>query len=331
MSPHSPYLTLRTVRAVVLIALSITASGHLSSEEKGRDLVIIRPQKVEATEDSHTEGWEEIDGGFFRKSFRIGPIYTGSTHQDPPPDRPNRKTAQDILRDAGIQFAEGTSAIFPTTTGVLTIVQTKDQIAAVESYIESITPGPEIYIHIRAEIYEVPHAQGIQVIESAQSEGEHTPERAALMKAVQSGDVKLIAFPNLICRSGQRATVLEELVSSEEATPNENKSEDNDKMPEVTPITISKLEADAILGADEFTVDLNFSLSISEPAVPTEAGADESGRFRQRTITTQATLMNGNQQLVGSWNAPGDRVYLVFLSAHLQEIEPVRKAPAKPE
>lgn len=331
MRPHSPYLTLRTVRAVVLIALSITASGHLSSEEKGGDLVIIRPQKVEATEDSHTEGWEEIDGGFFRKSFRISPIYTGLTHQDPPPDRPNRKTAQDILRDAGIQFAEGTSAIFPTTTGVLTVVQTKDQISAVESYIESVTLGPEKHIHIRAEIYEVSQAQGIQVIESAQSEGEHTPERAALMKALKSGGVKLIAFPNIVCRSGQRALILEELVSAESETSTVNEAEIKEKPPENTPITISKLEADAVLGADEFTIDLNFSLSISEPVTPTEGGADDSGRFRQRTITTQATLMNGNQQLIGSWSAPGDRVYLVFLSAHLQEIEPVRKAPAKSE
>lgn len=325
MRPHSPFL------AVLSFTLAITSSGRLSSEEKGGCLVIDRPQKVEESEEAHTEGWEEIEGGFFRKSFRVFSGYTGSTFQDPPPDRPNRKTAQDILRDAGIQFADGTSANFAISTGVLSVVQTKDQIPAVESYIESIIPGREKHIHIRAEIYEVSQAQGIQVIESAQSEGEHTPERDALMKAVKSGGVKLIAFPNIICRSGQRALILEELVSEEAEIPTENEAEIKEEPAESTPITISKLEADAVLGADEFTIDLNFSLSISELLEQEEAGTNDPGRFRQRTITTQATLLNGNHQLIGSWSAAGDRVYLVFLSAHLQEVEPVRKAPAKSE
>lgn len=233
--------------------------------------------------------------------------------------------------DKGIKFAEGTSAIYNPVNSNLLVVQTYDQIEAIELFCGEITGGVEKHIHIRAEIYEVSQAQGIQVIESAQSEGEHTPERAALMKALKSGGVKLIAFPNIVCRSGQRALILEELVSAESETSTANEAEIKEKPPEDTPITISKLEADAVLGADEFTIDLNFSLSISEPVTPTKGGADDSGRFRQRTITTQATLMNGNQQLIGSWSAPGDRVYLVFLSAHLQEIEPVRKAPAKPE
>jgi hypothetical protein len=343
MKTHSSFRALRTVRAVALLALAITASGRLLSEEKSVDLEILRPDRLTNPATPAALGWEDLGGRLFRKSFYLPPMILTDKHsdenaafEDPHTSRKsgeasNRRTAQEILTEAGIIFAEGTSAVYLKTTCVLTVVQSEDQIAAVESYLATITHSPEKLIHIRAEIYEVSQAQGIQVSESAQSEGEHTPERAALMKAVQSGGVKLIAFPSIICRSGQRALILEELVSAEAEISTENESEKNETQLEDTSITISKLEADAILGADEFTIDLNFSLSISEPLEPGEAGADYPGHFRQRTITTQATLMNGNHQLIGSWRAPGDRVYLVFLSAHLQQIEPVRKASEKSE
>lgn len=329
------------VALIVLYAGAGFVSTRSHSQEEPGDLIILRPAREEIDTKSKHEGWEELGGGLFQKHFYLPPTFTGSERSatdEPDPfasgsTKPSlkRRTAQEILSDKGIKFAEGTSAIYNPANSYLLVVQTDDQIEAVELFCGEITQGAENLINIRAEVFEVTPPQGMQVIESAQSEGEHTPERNALMKSVRSGGVKLIAFPSVICRSGLRAMTLEEIVSAEEASSTGNEAEKSENQAENTPISISKLEADAVLGADEFTIDLNFSLSISEPLKPGEAGADVPGRFRQRTITTQATVMNGNHHLIGSWSAPGDRVYLVFLSAHLQQIEPVRKAPAKSE
>lgn len=62
-----------------------------------------------------------------------------------------RPTAREVLFDAGIDFPEGTSAIYNPATSQLIVRTTQDRMALVEGYIESITQQVEkqIYLTIR--------------------------------------------------------------------------------------------------------------------------------------------------------------------------------------
>ncbi|MDF1740595.1 MAG: LysM peptidoglycan-binding domain-containing protein [Verrucomicrobiales bacterium] len=62
-----------------------------------------------------------------------------------------RKTAKEILSNAGITFGEGASAIYNPASSQLIVRNTQDQMGLVEAYIESITQKVEkqIYVTIR--------------------------------------------------------------------------------------------------------------------------------------------------------------------------------------
>ncbi|MEM7600798.1 MAG: LysM peptidoglycan-binding domain-containing protein [Verrucomicrobiota bacterium] len=59
-----------------------------------------------------------------------------------------RKTAKQVLEDAGISFAAGSSAIYNPSTSQLIVRNTRDQMELVEAYIESIRTGVEKQIFL---------------------------------------------------------------------------------------------------------------------------------------------------------------------------------------
>lgn len=80
----------------------------------------------------------------------------GSSLRDPfrdlkPPTA--RKTAKEILENAGITFGEGSSAIYNPANSQLIVRNTQDQMELVEAYIESIKQGVEKQIYVT--IYEI--------------------------------------------------------------------------------------------------------------------------------------------------------------------------------
>ena len=59
-----------------------------------------------------------------------------------------RKTAKEILQNAGIVFGEGASAIYNPKTSQLIVRNTQDQMELVEAYIESLRSGVEKQIYV---------------------------------------------------------------------------------------------------------------------------------------------------------------------------------------
>ena len=343
LSMHS-FLKHRLIRSnalLILYGITVSSITPLRSQEKLGDIVILRPTAPQSKDTLPLRGWEDLGRGLFRKSIQLlsytGPIPDETVVNEPDPFLPGNPTAvrkgkspEEILTAAGIKFAEGTSAVYVSTTSTLTVVQTADQIDAVESYFAGITQGFEKHINIRVEVFEVTPTQGMQVVQSAQSEGEHSPERAALMKAVEDGRVKLIAFPSVICRSGQRGLIVEGLTQGFPAKPSEANSLKPGSEIEDRAVPISKLEADCVLGADEITIDVNLSFTLSEAVVDKKTSTVSGDpAYRQWTVTTQATLQAGNHMLVGNWSSGGETMRLVFVSGHIQEVG--RQVTASPE
>ncbi|MFK5923475.1 MAG: type II and III secretion system protein [Verrucomicrobiota bacterium] len=66
-----------------------------------------------------------------------------------------RRTAKDILLEAGVTFAQGTSAIYNPGTSQLIVRNTQDQIELIEAYIESIKGKAEKQIYITSKFIEI--------------------------------------------------------------------------------------------------------------------------------------------------------------------------------
>jgi hypothetical protein len=287
---------------------------------------------------------EELENGFVRKAFPMPPglafsmsslDISGSSDPFAVPVKPSRLSKagfREVLESAGIRFSEGSSVHYDEEKWALIVVNTSEQMELVDAYLESIVYDEETKLFIRAEIYEISHLQAIQLADSAAHESEHTPEREAVLQAVKAGKARLVAAPSVMGRSGQRSKVevtsrnrSEFSISSEEED-----SSGKGKVPgESGPA--SRFEVDPVLGADGYTIDLNFSLEHPIPVGPAEGESKQAagpGAFRQAGITSTVTLTHGSFVLVGSWDSGEDSVHSVFLTAtrqYLEDIKPMIK------
>lgn len=266
------------------------------------------------------EGWTELDEGLYRARFVVPPTFLNTypssaaaadPFADPEPVVEQRKTAQEILENAGITFGPGTSATYSAKKGILTVVQTRDQMELVEAYTYGGCYTPMRQLHIRAEIYQLPSFAGVEVLDSIRSQGEHSPERDAVYAAAREGRAALVAAPAIIARSGQRAKT-EEVISVPAPEPGESEEDDEGEREEArTEIPILSFEVDPVLGADEYTVDLNLHLEMRDREDP-----DFS-----HVITTQVTKHHNDWILLGNWNVvESGEMILVFVTASLQTV-----------
>jgi hypothetical protein len=259
---------------------------------------------------------------------------------DPPAnsERQPRRSLQQALEEAGVKFAEGTSAKYSSVDWTLTVVNSEEQIELVEAYFDSLVIDYETTIYIRAEIYELAAEQVLQLIESAAHEPDHTPERNAAKRAVQQGEGRLVAMPSVIGRSGQKSTVedLTEMFPSDRADERDREVEEKESKRRVSFGTI--LEVDPVLGANEYTIDLMLSLKhdlVSGSNWPSAGKAPTPGIVTHpKSISTQITLIDGSYRLVGSWTSGEGTMQVVFLTAavqYLSDMRPVVKIDSPPE
>jgi len=218
------------------------------------------------------------------------------------------KHAQEKLERAGISFGEGASAKYHPESGILVVVQTREQIELVEAYIGGGCNLLEKQIQIRMEIYRLPSLAGLEALESVRAQSDHTPERDAVLLAVHGRKARLLAAPMILCRSGQRAKVTESISEKVEMSDSESEDSEERKTAAADENLLLELEADPILGADEFTIDVNSALVFR---------SDDRLDVR-RSLTAQTTLLHGTWQLIGNWNIGGDEMILVFLTANVQ-------------
>ncbi len=265
-------------------------------------------------------GIKQMTDTLFEAQFVVDPVvfsFSNSSVADPDPFREPVVASADeplnileSLERAGITFGVGTSAKYHSKSKTLVVVQTRDQIELIEAYLDSICISEEKEILVRFEIYRLPLLGGIEALESASAQGDDTPERWALLQAARERKATLLAAPAILCRSGQRAKVSE--VQAERVKESDHSEDDVAAEENVAPDqnTLIELEVDPVLGADEFTIDINSELVFRSEDRPEVA----------RSLTAQTSLLDGSWKLIGTWNVGSNEMILIFLTANVARI-----------
>ena len=250
------------------------------------------------------------------------------------------KSAKKILEEAGIDFPKGTNAELDWDTGVLTVNHNPEGMLLIEAYIDRISSSAERALQWQVEIYRLPALLVLELQDSSIRQADHAPERDAVLKLVKKGQARLITSLSLECRSGQRA----KFVDGKEYRfiDHYEWQKDSDT---VLPVFEERLigtifEIDPVLGADNITIDLSFSLE-HHTAPPehelTQIRLPESDNniefslpvFHCKTIITQITIRSGTTQIVGTFRPSGKPEYkqedlmdIVFLKSTVMFVDP---------
>ncbi len=320
-----------------LIIWSFIGAMLLSCENRVPELNIVREEKVEKLPEESVvltadDKWVKLQNGLYRAQFEVPNYFSVGCITDVFADQiksSRKRSVESILENYGIVFGKGASAKYDTVKSLLTVEQTEDQMELIEAYIDfGETRYVEKEAHIRVEIYELPSEQVLQLMASAQSEGEHSPERNAALNAVRQGNGKLIASPLVLCRNGLRS----KLDSSVQFSSSLKPAVVDDNTDDDVVAGGTTLEVDVVLGPNEYVVDLNMEIiHYTGQANQLSGGnSDDDSRLllHRKTITTQFTLHDGNYILIGNWKPTGDPrfeksdlTHVVFVTASIQRRE----------
>lgn len=300
----------------------------------------LSPDGAKIDESQHRElDPELLERGFVRRTFHMLPSVaklirtvpnSGAATADPfaePLNRPETRlrvkpSLREIFENVGVLFPEGASVAYDETARRLVVVNTEEQINLIEAYLDSMMIDYEIRLYVRLEIYELTKDQAMQIIESTLREADHTPERNAVWKAVREGGAKLVSSPSIHTRSGQRSKVAVE--SSRRSSADEEEAKAGNPSNSVP--TGTSLEVDAVVGADNSTLDLNFVLEHPLHQKSREGqnrgenrGADPS--LGVVNLSTMTTVRDGGFVLVGSWDTADYSTQIAFVSASVQLLD----------
>lgn len=259
------------------------------------------------------------------------------------PGGPHRLSAREVLEAYGVVFGPG-AGVFYDASGQLFVRNTPDQMDLVEAVLESLARGSEKQINVLVEIYQVPALVALKLEQSGSAEADHTPEREGVIRMIERGEASFVTSATLIARSGQRAyteDVFERIYTDYREKDPEKKEGKTEPYFETRNIGTT-LELDPVLGPDDKTIDLNFTLE-HHSAPPTYrtlsarfAGSDHlynipAPEFHVKKITTQMTLLDGNIKMIGAWRPTGkpefeanDLMQIAFLKADVQVLNDFR-------
>jgi len=273
--------------------------------------------------------WNKVEGGLYRAKFSVLPRFF-NFKPDPFRDSSDPPTTQEIMEEAGITFGKGTKVEYFPENKMVRVVQTHEQLELIEAFLYSYKDPPEKQLSIRVEIYELPASQALKLANSAEAEGDHTPERNAVFNLVEEGHARLVAMPTLTTRSGSKSIVVDgdETFYYKEMMGKEGVNRDKKIFKGARPVgTI--LEVDAVLGAGKLTMNINVRLEhhTAPPVMKSFANQSEVPRFHSKTIITQVTIKRGDYLLIGTWRPTGkpeykkkDLMHVVFLTANVQTV-----------
>ena len=306
----------------------------LSSSAWGQDLVIDRPEKTVSFKSTEIlpRGWVELSEDLYRCTFRVPPSVFVDQNADPFAVESKRtRTAREMLESRGIEFKGAAKAVFHAETSTLIVDQCREQMEIVRTFIGMDhwnTTSRQVIVIL--EIFELGAGDALQVLESVRTEGDHTPERQAVVAAMKEGKAKLIASPSMILRSGMKG----EFTDGEELHyPREVYIADSDsKMKEIVleeRMVGTILSVSSQIGPMNRLVDLNIDLE--HHTAPANMRAVEGGYevpiFHVKTLLVNVSVENGDHLLLGTWKPSGKPEYedgslthLVFVSAVIQTV-----------
>ena len=318
-------------RAIVMVLLALAAVGVPTS--RSQELTINRPKPEPATEQDNgiPAGWVKVSDDLYRAHFRVPGDFLSSGVPDPAEDPfggggeslndGDLMTAQEILEEVGVPFGEGAYAHYSGELRTLTVVNTLDALSLILVYLDVLGPCYEPQVSIRTEIYEVSSASARQLVESAELEIDHSPEREAVLKAVRDGKAELVAIHSLSTILGMRAKI-------EDVTECQLEGASKEKSSSRSYGTI--LEVEPVNGWNGIGLQLDLVLEhhTAEPEIRTLPGGMNVQRFHAKKIKTTVDIGVYGCVLLGAWKPTGKPEYaetdvrhVVFVTASRQVVE----------
>ena len=268
------------------------------------------------------EGWIKLESGLYQAEFQL-PQPFGGYRPNPPASADSklkRKSAQEILEDAGIEFGKGASAHYDGATGKLRVTNTKEQLEQVLAYLETqlFDHHIERRMTIRTEIYELTKLQALQLLESAASYPDHTPERDAAIKAVRKGQAKLVSTASVTTTPSQRAQLdgacQAPILARKRLSGTAGPRVEQDERQYGT-----MLEVEPTYYEFEQTIDLNIALEYHTADPKPAANGLE---FYPKKIVTAVAFHPEEYVIIGSWSGPDSNSAMVaFVTASTEVVE----------
>lgn len=232
------------------------------------------------------------------------------------------ETVQDGLESVGITFEDGASATYDKKTSRLTVTNTANQIELVEVYLDVFRGDGEKQILIYLEYIEVDHSDFSDWLFENVMESDGTELRNEVQRWSKEGRAEIIDSATVLARSGQRAKAesVNEFIYPTEYDPPEIPSsvtlKDGAEAPisAATPTALetrnlgTTMEVDPVLGADNFTIDLNLSPeNVKLEAIEQWHRTATDPRFKTHMptfytmkISTQVTTQHGRYTFLGT-------------------------------
>ncbi|WP_156346155.1 hypothetical protein [Verrucomicrobium spinosum] len=255
-----------------------------------------------------------------------------------------RITALDILRAQGIVFPQGASANFNAATSELIVRNTPENMALVETFIDTLTSVLPINVAFNTQIVQADGTFLRKLEEEYASRADHGKMWQAVEEAIAQGRASYVQSLWIGTRSGQRvitqvrreysyvseaATEKEEApkkAADSKATPPEQAAtpaaDDAQKADgrlspviEMRPVGTS-LELDPVIDPDGRTIDVNYALErdYAAPTLRLPLSSDDpkvmkldapATSFHRARMTTSITYLPGMIRLIGIWKPEG--------------------------
>lgn len=284
---------------------------------------------------------QETDAGMLTRIFKVPPDFLtrlGAKHRvndDPFSDaeaKP-RKGLLDLLTEAGIKFGEGESVRFIPAQSQLLVTARAEVQELVAVLVDDINGGLPKMIKARIELYEVSKAEALKILKHDQDKNDGREAYAMVEALLARKEAILLASPTTSLRSGQRA----KLVSGTELTYiSAYEAKDGKDAPVVSKVRVgSEVQIEAVIGADNQTIDLQYALTMSRgeaKMVRREVIAPVSGKkvavesvlLDAFSLAQGCTTMSGQTQLLGTMRTSVDSKasseILAFLTATVTRV-----------
>jgi hypothetical protein len=255
-----------------------------------------------------------------------------------------RMTALNILQARGIPFPEGSSASFIPATSELVVRNTPENLQKLEAFLESIRDRAPLTVGLVFYVVQGDAAAMRQIEADTANIADHTEVWGKVEAEAAQGRIKIVRTTWIETRSGQRAT----FEGGEEHVYFKGMKVAAFNTPEFSPtfkpehemeLVGTRMEVDPVIGPDNRTLDLNFSLEhdTAAPTLHQEAPAadenvvrvDAAGTdFHQAQLTTAVTLTTGMTRMLGIWKpdappegANAEVLQAAFVKADLIKME----------
>jgi len=308
-------ITLR-VRYGLLVAALIWLPACDSKREKLPKLEISRPiERIEHPfigEIERAKNWQELDDTWQPFLVRysvpavladypllspnagpVDPFAPDSTRRTTTRDQSRNLTAvQDMLKQAGIEFAGSTWAIYDSRQETLTVYNTAKQQELVATFIDSFKYDPVRALHFHFDVYEV-SADDAQIILDIADDAMRLIKVQEWLVTDRS---RFATSASISTQSGQRS-------KSRSVTSTHHGGGDSLKAVGLT------TEFDAVVGADNETIELLFQLSTTQQFGESRSEVRTDDLFQlppSGSITAQTELKTTVSQLLGVLAPPGD-------------------------